>query len=605
MERGQVAAVRPLAGLAVVLVAMLGFAGSASAAPQPFGHSCTPQNGVRFCPSVDSAHRVPSFDGVPLDVDVTLPANGHGPWSTIVMLHGYGGNKTSFESSSPDGHYNNTYYARHGYAVVTSTARGFGNSCGGGPTGDHAGACGQGYIRLADTRYEAHDTQYLLGLLADEGIAKPKEIGVTGVSYGGGQSMELAFLHNKVRKPNGNLVAWRSPDGKQMSIGAAYPRWPWSDLVDALLPNGRFLDTRVAPFKQSLKPVGVPIQSYVGGLYALGVATGYYCGGAPASAPCTNPEADITSNYAFINAGQPLSANAKAALESVYLHNGAYSLGFLAGHPRPSPLLIQNGWTDDLFPPSQALRVYNFVRSKYGAKFPVGLQFGDLGHARGTNKAATNLYFSDQAARFFADHLKGGPGHAPNPGSVSAFTQTCPSSKPDGGPFQAASWRGLPHGKLTFGDAGHQTFTSAGGDPTVAQAFDPISGTTDACKTISVSNESNVARYDLPLSQGVTMLGLPTVRATIDVSGQYGQIDARLWDIAPGESQRLITRGVYSLRNDQSGKIAFQLHGNGYRFANGHVIELELLGRDAPYYQASNFPVSIDVSKLTVSIPTK
>ena len=53
-------------------------------------------------------------------------------------------------------------------------------------------------------------------------------------------------------------------------IAAAYPRWPWSDLVDALLPNGRFLDTQVAPFEQSLNPVGVPIQSYIGGLFALG-----------------------------------------------------------------------------------------------------------------------------------------------------------------------------------------------------------------------------------------------------------------------------------------------------------------------------------------------
>ena len=131
-----------------------------------------------------------------------------------------------------------------------------------GPSGDHSGPCGQGYIRLADTRYEVRDTQYLLGLLADEGITQPHAIGVTGVSYGGGQSVELAFLNNKIRLPDGKLSPWRSPDGKPMSIAAAYPRWPWTDLIDALLPNGRFLDTQVAPFKQSLNPVGVPIQSY-------------------------------------------------------------------------------------------------------------------------------------------------------------------------------------------------------------------------------------------------------------------------------------------------------------------------------------------------------
>ena len=48
---------------------------------------------------------VPSFDGVSLDVDVTLPPEsaGKGPFPTIVMLHGYGNDKTSFESSSPAG----------------------------------------------------------------------------------------------------------------------------------------------------------------------------------------------------------------------------------------------------------------------------------------------------------------------------------------------------------------------------------------------------------------------------------------------------------------------------------------------------------------------
>ena len=81
------------------------------------------------------------------------------------------------------------------------------------------------------------------------------------------------MLSDKIRRPDGKLVPWRSPDGKPMAIRAAYPRWPWSDLIDALLPNGRFLDTQVAPFKQSLNPVGVTIQSYVGGLYALGQAT--------------------------------------------------------------------------------------------------------------------------------------------------------------------------------------------------------------------------------------------------------------------------------------------------------------------------------------------
>ena len=85
-----------------------------------------------------------------------------------------------------------------------------------------------------------------------------------------------------------------------------------------------------------------------------------------------------------------------------------------------------------------------------------------------------------------------------------------------------------------------------------------------------------------------------------------GQIDARLWDVTAGAepTQRLITRGVYRLTDSQSGTITFQLHGNGYEFAAGHTVELQLLGRDAPYYRASNFPFTVEVSNLTISLPT-
>jgi predicted acyl esterase len=588
--------------IAATVLATLGLSAPAPAAPPtPFGHSCQAQNGVRFCPTTGRANRVPTFDGVPLDADVTLPPTGSGPFPTIVMLHGWGGSKADFESTSPAGAYNNVFFASRGYAVLNYTARGFGDSCGGASPPDHSGACGLGYIHLADSRYEARDTQYLLGKLADQGITKPHAIGVTGISYGGGQSMELAFLRDHIRLPNGNLAPWRSPGGKHLSIEAAYPRWPWSDIVDALVPNGRFLDTQVAPQGQSLAPVGVPIKSYIAGLYALGSASGYYCGTAPASTPCQDRSANLPMDFAEIQAGQPLSADALASLHTRYRYDSAYSMAFLSGASRPAPLLIQNGWTDDLFPPAHALRAYNLLRSRYSG-FPVSLQFGDLGHSRGSNKQATNLYFNDQARNFFRAHLKH-QGGGPAPGSVTAFTQTCPSSTPDGGPFKARSWPAIHKKGITFGSNASKTFTSTGGDANVATQFDPIGGTSDACKTMATTNESNTASYKHHVNSGFTMLGLPTVRADIQTTGQFGEIAARLWDLTPSGQQRLISRGVYSLRNNQTGHITFQLHGNGYRFAQGHTVELQLLGRDAPYYQPSNSAFSVQVSNLLVSLP--
>ncbi|MGN6276061.1 MAG: CocE/NonD family hydrolase [Solirubrobacterales bacterium] len=609
---------RWVAAIAVALGALIWAAPAAGSAAAPFGHACVPENGVRFCPTPDLASRVPSFDGVPLDVDVTLPEKGKGPFPTIVMLHGFGGDKTSFETTSPLGpapeeagngstiyRYNNVFYAQHGYAVVNYTARGFGNSCGGGPGGDHSGPCAAGYIRLADSRYEARDTQYLLGLLADEGVVRPRDIGVTGISYGGGQSMELAFLRNKIRTPKGKLRPWSSPDGKRMEITAAYPRWPWSDLVSALIPNGRFKDWKVAGPEQSLHPFGVPISSYLNGLYLTGVISGYYCGGAPASFPCTDASANITQDKAYIDAGQPLSAEARAALKGIYRNNGAYALHYLKGAPKPAPLLIESGFTDELFPIEQGLRVYSYVRSLYPrGQAPVALQLGDLGHSRGSNKPGLNHYFNDQAARFFAAHLLGAKKKAPAPGLVTAFTTTCPLSAPDGGPFKATSWGALHPGAFRFGGNDAHQFTSSGGNAEVARAFDPVFGTKEACKTIPFTPEENTVAYFRAVKRGFTMLGRPTIEARISSIGQYGQIDARLWDVSPEGTQLLVDRGVYALEPSQSGLIALQLHGNGYHFAKHHKVELQLLGRDAPYYQPSNFPFTVNISHLQVTLPT-
>ncbi|MGN6723643.1 MAG: CocE/NonD family hydrolase, partial [Marmoricola sp.] len=125
-----------------LLVALLAMPGTApaladAAGPNPFGHACTLQSyGVRFCPTADLASRVPSFDGAPMDVDVTLPATGTGPWPTIIMAPPTLGSKATYETTNPNGsvgvgpQYSNVWYADQGYAVVTYSMRGTFNSCG-------------------------------------------------------------------------------------------------------------------------------------------------------------------------------------------------------------------------------------------------------------------------------------------------------------------------------------------------------------------------------------------------------------------------------------------------------------------------------------------
>src|SRR3954454_23300546 len=101
--------------LVAVLLGALALPAAASADPTPLGLTCAPKAGVRFC----TGDRIATFDGVPLDADVTLPATGDSGFPTIVMLHGWGGSKTSFESDDGNDpgqkyHYNNIWFAKQG-----------------------------------------------------------------------------------------------------------------------------------------------------------------------------------------------------------------------------------------------------------------------------------------------------------------------------------------------------------------------------------------------------------------------------------------------------------------------------------------------------------
>jgi len=572
--------------LALGLLALAPAAGAQAAPPNPFGHACLPQNGVLFCPTALDAQRVPSFDGVPLDVDVTLPATGDGPFPTIVMMHGWGGNKGAFERTTPDDGYNNVYYAQQGYAVVNYSARGFGRSCGA-ANSRTSPACDRGWIHLADHRYEARDTQHLLGLLVDQGVASAAAIGVTGVSYGGIQTLNLARLRNRVRLEDGSFIPWRSPNGTPLAIKAAYSGWAASDLAYSLQPNGRFLDFRTPRKNQSIRPGGVMKKSYNDGLYVAGLLAGFYAptGGVFGS--------DITRWKALADQGEP------ATQEALSVGRELTNFHSWMGLTGPSPaLLVQNGWTDDLFPAPEALRVYRTFQAAPGAR--LSLQVGDLGHARGENRASETSKMLAQASRFFGFYLKG-QGAAPRHGSVLAFTQVCPDGAPGDRRYLAENWERLHPKTVTFRHRGPQRINSRAGRESNAKAIDPI-GSAGSCATVRARRDKGTALIQRRFRSGFTMLGMPTIEARIRTRGRGGFIAARLWDVHRGR-QVLVSRGVYRLRDDQEGDIVFQLFGNGWRFRKGHTAKLELLGRDPNFLRTSNFSFSVRVSRVRVDLP--
>ena len=261
-------------------------------------------------------------------------------------------------------------------------------------------------------------------------------------------------------------------------------------------------------------------------------------------------------------------------------------------------LIVQNGWTDDLFPAPEALRVYRTFKAAPGAR--LSLQLGDLGHPRGSNDPAMTAAMTAQANSFFDFNLKG-QGRAPRHGSVLAYTQTCPGYAPMAR-FRAENWERLHPQSVAMGHRGALRMSSRGGDPATGAAVDPVAGGGKACATVPAQRASGTATIQRRFRKPFTLLGMPTVESRIRTKGRGGLIAARLWDVHRGQ-QLLVSRGLYRLRDNQRGRIVFQLFGNGWRFLKGHTAKLELLGSDPNYLRTSNFKFSVRLARTRVELP--
>jgi len=575
------------------------------AVPRPFGKlTCSPRDGIRFCPgglSSGTDLRIPSFDGVPLDADVALPATGKGPFPLIVMLHGLGGSKADWEVSTDDGAIDDVTMASKGYAVLMYTARGFGNSCGTAASRANTPACAKGWIHLADQRYEIRDTQYLAGELVDEGLVRP-QIAVTGISYGAGQTLELVTLKNRERLLDGQFVPWTSPvHHVPLSVAAGYAQWPWDDLDTALVPNGALLTSKATPAADDYAPIGVGKQSWLSLLY--GVTQGFY--DAP---PGVDPNADLTQWNSAFDAGEPFGADDTAALKELQTYHSAIGIPLPAGGV--APVAIQSGWTDTLFPVSEAL---HFVSGLADAKVQHSLLliFDDDGHGWAQGKKA-DVDRQSAAVLNFLDSVMLDHGAPPN--QVLAVGQTCPAGAPSAPVLSASSWGALTTGTLPLSAAADQTVTSGGGSPAVSAALNPAYGSA-LCDSLPAAREPGTAVAEIPVTKTTTLIGALQVTAHLHVVGTYPELVGRLWDVSPGGATRqIIEAGAFRPAVNQSGSttattagdtdISFDLNPNEYTVPAGDTLELELVGSTAPWFRASNGTFTVTVSNLRASIGT-
>lgn len=223
----------------------------------------TPDTGFSY--TIWSGH-VASWDGVPLQVYLTVPQGSPCRLPLISENSGYGSNPSVMLAATDAGGWNNVSWAEQGYATLFFEQRGFNLSCG--PADSSNGtasglptACtadGRHYwMTFDDVRYSPRDLQWLIGRLVDAGAVNPSSVAVTGGSMGGGLAWEMAVLNDRTvcgglwdpangpdpcggRK--GGYMSWTSPSGTPLHVAAVVPQSGWASLGGALVPNGTASD---------------------------------------------------------------------------------------------------------------------------------------------------------------------------------------------------------------------------------------------------------------------------------------------------------------------------------------------------------------------------
>ena len=593
---------RKLFALSAVVVGLLVVPSVASATiSSVFGTiPCTVQTGAnagqRWCGEKAGA-TTPSFDGTPIDIAMAFPAESGSDnnYPVIGIYHGWGGSKVTPSSASVQ------RWIAQGYAVFSISDRGWGSSCGSPSKPANtakAAPCEKGYIHLMSRKYEVRDVQTLLGELADEGVINGQQIGATGGSYGGGMSLQLGSLKDRVELLNGELVPWESPAGKPMKIAATAPEYPWSDIATALQPNGSSNDyVSSDPYNGVNHEFrdGIEKNNWNSSLYVAGQLIGYY-------GPEGEPESNLTAWHNFNIKGGPYDGEPLAIQQEEFLKY--HSPYYTPLNEAPAPSIMQNGWNDDLFPVDETVRYYNEVRSVYPNE-PMKLFDLDLGHnPRSATPAAGDLAKLTNAQNKWFKFFVKGEGSEPSEaqGGVTIITSACPAATA-GTEFDAANWASLAPGEVNLNSPAEQTIAS----PSTAPSNAFTSGT--ICTTAANTANATAATYKVnpaPAS-GYTIAGSSTVIGEFSTPAANDQVIARLYDENPtAKTEQLIGRAMLRPLNPGGGftQQQFQLHPQAWNVASGHVVKLELLTADSTYARNSSSPHSVQVRNLELRVPT-
>ena len=189
----------------------------------------------------------------------------------------------------------------------------------------------------------------------------------------------------------------------------------------------------------------------------------------------------------------------------------------------------------------------------------------EYGHNRGSLVAEPKLMNAERD-KLFERYLMGDRSVDPLRGVITQ-TQAC-GGAPLAGPFETRRWRGQHPGEVRVAGGAPQTY-DLGRRQRWSRADRPVRQVT-ACAQTQATTDPGAATYEsAPAGPGgLTLIGSPTVTATLAITGEYPQVGARLWDVAPNGTQTMVQHSSY-LPRGEAGPQTFQLLPAGWAFRPG------------------------------------
>jgi ABC-2 type transport system ATP-binding protein len=523
---------RVVAG-SVVLALLLGLIGWA-AWPSTAGYTAT----ARMLTVQTGPDRTTA---ITLDTTYYQPraASAAHPAPAVLLAHGFGGTKDSVRTDAED-------LANLGYAVLTWTAEGFGQSA--------------GKIHLNSPDWEVRDGSRLLDWLAarpevrKDGPGDPR-VGVVGGSYGGALALLLA--------------------GTDRRVDAIVPEITWNSLSSAFLPES----TGRQPAAD-----GVFKKAWAGLFFGSGAGT---VGGTEATDPtCGRFAQDICQAY-LLMATQGNGDDATTAL--LRRSSPASVLDKIT-----APTLLVQGEADSLFPLSEAEANARGIAAN---GTPVRVAWFTGAHDGGSGPQSDQDRLRYLTAQWL-DHYLGGKGSAP----ANSFTY----SRIAGLDANSNGYVALGYSVTDYpGLAGNASTTVAVGGPAQPIA-NPPNGTPAAISSVPGTGAGGLASfvngavtdvpgqhadfYSAPLPSTVDVVGAPTVQIRVASPTGAAVLFVKLYDVDPKSGAALPDGLVAPVRLtgltpdiDAARPVTVTLPAIVHEFQQGHLLRVTVAASDQAY----------------------